>query len=401
MSSRMKIRAAFISSIPCEATFGGPVQMYRHFKERDDFELREFTPGAEDLWAQWLGPKLATHPVFQRLRNTRLYPWAITAANTTLLDRQAAPLARALAAWRPEVVLTVAYGRYAFVAERVARRLRVPLVIFVHDWWPDLLAACQGGAKSMLDRAFRRLLHRSALALCVSENMAKELGPGVNAVVLPPIPASSVSPASTRSPSKRGTSCLPVLVYVGSLQGHYGSTVRRLADYVSSLAAPPFLFRCYGRADEWPAGERERLAAAGTYGGVPRHGEEIDQVLSEADALLVVMNFEAEDRRRVRTSFPSKIPDFAPLGKPMLIWAPDYSSAAQFARQEGIGPVVSEETPESVVSAFRAMIESGAGPSMGSRCRALAEGLFQPERIHQQLLDRLDQLLRRREKVLA
>jgi hypothetical protein len=395
MSSRLKIRAAFISSIPCEATFGGPIQMYRHFKERDDFDLREFAAGTADLWTQWLGPRLSVNPFFRRLLNTRLFPWALMAANTTLIDRQAASLIRELTEWHPEMIVTVAYGRYAFVAERVARQLRVPLVIFIHDWWPDLLPACRGLAKSLLDRAYLRLFRRSALALCVCDNLVKDLGSHVNAVVLPPIPGSSQRLATAPSSFESGRSSTPILAYVGNLQGPYGGMIRRLADYVAALPKPPFLLRCYGRADEWPADEIKRHTAAGIYGGVPQHGKELDQILSEADALLVVMNFEAADRRRVRTSFPSKIPDSVPWGKPLVIWAPEYSSAAQFARQEGIGPIVSQDTPAAVVEAFRAMMDSGAGPSMAARCRALAVGAFDPEKIHRRLLDKIDELLRR------
>jgi hypothetical protein len=57
---------------------------------------------------------------------------------------------------------------------------------------------------------------------------------------------------------------------------------------------------------------------------------ELDTWLQSADAFLVPMVFEEKYRRRMETSFPSKLIEFAQFGKPLIIWGPEYCSAVDW-----------------------------------------------------------------------
>src|SRR5213075_344915 len=85
------------------------------------------------------------------------------------------------------VVLTLAHGSGCWVAQRYARRYRLPLVARFDDWWPDI-AEVHTPVRKQLEQRFLEL-HRSAdLSLCISEGMLKALGPHRNARVVLPIP---------------------------------------------------------------------------------------------------------------------------------------------------------------------------------------------------------------------
>src|SRR4029077_14086676 len=85
------------------------------------------------------------------------------------------------------VVLTLAHGSGCWVAQRYARRYRVPLIVRFDDWWPDI-AEVHTPVRKKLEERFLEL-HRSAdLSLCISEGMLKALGPHRNARFVLPIP---------------------------------------------------------------------------------------------------------------------------------------------------------------------------------------------------------------------
>src|SRR5262249_36292347 len=61
----------------------------------------------------------------------------------------------------------------------------------------------------------------------------------------------------------------------------------------------------------------------------------------EADALVVPVSFQPGDRRQTILSFPSKLADYTAAGLPLLIFAPEYSSAARWARANpGVAEIV-------------------------------------------------------------
>lgn len=55
--------------------------------------------------------------------------------------------------------------------------------------------------------------------------------------------------------------------------------------------------------------------------------EELNDWLASADVFLVVMSFDPALMRRMETSFPSKLPEYAQFGKPLVIWGPELSGA--------------------------------------------------------------------------
>lgn len=119
---------AYYSSIPCEPTFGGPLQIYRHFRERTDFEFIDLNPQYRDPWDDWLPKTIVESRVFKRLCRTRLFPWITYASVHTLLRRQAREVAKKVKETGASALVTVAYRRRFYVARLSAQMANVPLI---------------------------------------------------------------------------------------------------------------------------------------------------------------------------------------------------------------------------------------------------------------------------------
>jgi len=391
------MRLAFVSSIPCTPTFGGPLQIHRHFAERQDFEFFDFSDNKTPEWEQWLGANWGNSRSFKRISNTRLHPYLLAAAFGTRLNRSAKELLPKVLAVRPQAIVTVAYGRQAFVAQRIAEKMRLPLITFFHDWWPDLLYSLTPLTRRWLDNKMRSLARASALVLSVGPELIAELEPHPNAVVLPPIPAALPNELNQPKIEAPLLPKPPLLVYAGTLGGDYGAMIRELGNVYLANPRPQWRLRAYGRADDWNENDRRRLSEAGVYGGYLNQGSPMQAALAQADALLVVMDFEPKNRRRVRTSFPSKILDYAPFGKPLVVWGPEECAAAGFMRSRNVGLLVNSPEPRIFISELEEMFaDAGRRARLGETFRQLSQSIFNPKIIHAEMKREIEEVLNSR-----
>jgi glycosyltransferase involved in cell wall biosynthesis len=84
---------------------------------------------------------------------------------------------------------------------------------------------------------------------------------------------------------------------------------------------------------------------------------ELDDWLAEADAFLIPMVFEAGMRRRMQTSFPSKLVEFAQFGKPLIIWGPSDCSAVDWAGNSKKALCVTEESPTALLDRIMSLFQ--------------------------------------------
>ena len=54
----------------------------------------------------------------------------------------------------------------------------------------------------------------------------------------------------------------------------------------------------------------------------------------------------------METSFPSKLPEYAQFGKPIVIWGPEYCSAIHWGREGDRAICIMDENPHFLVSAL-------------------------------------------------
>ena len=242
----------------------------------------------------------------------------------------------------PAILLTVAHGTLCYAALRAGRRFRIPVVAIFHDWWPDV-AGLTSGALRYADLRFRALAKEATATIAVSEGMREELGgarPGME--VIAPIPLHRSG--ATRWPARPGR---PIKVaYCGNLN-EYGAMVERFMR--ATLARSDIRFEVRG-APKWSALFRKEVITRGNLLPIVSRTE-LDDWLKTADVFLVPMIFDSRAARRMRTSFPSKVSEFAYYGKPLIFWAPNYSSLHKWAERADVGLRVSDPNPEAPLQA--------------------------------------------------
>ena len=282
--------------------------------------------------------------------------------------------------FQPNVLLTVAHGWWHISAGRVAKELNLPLVCFFHDWWPDF-PEIPVAFRSPVERQFRRTYVESDVAICVSEQMRWELGERTNSFVIHPLSSFTTDQAWT--PDFK----LPLRVaYFGNLY-EYGPLIEsalRALDGSDSVRLEVF-----GPSPDWTSETEDEFRSRGVYRGfIP--SDQLADSLQGFQAALVVMSFAASLRRRMMTSFPSKMIDAMQLGLPVVVWGPEYCSAVKWARRGDRALCVTDPNPSEL---RRNLEELAASPRerehLAKLAREAASEEFNPNRIQEQFMSAL------------
>jgi glycosyltransferase involved in cell wall biosynthesis len=282
--------------------------------------------------------------------------------------------------FQPDALLTVAHGWWHISAREAARELNLPLVSFFQDWWPDF-PEIPVAFRQSVERQFRRTYMESNAAICVCDQMRGELGERANSLVIYPIPS------FTRPRAWTPDFKLPLrLVYFGNLR-EYGPPIENALRALEESDA--VRLEVFGASPLWTSGAEDYFKSRGLYYPFIPSNQLMEAVRSY-QAVLVVMSFEAGLRRRMTTSFPSKLVDAMQLGLPVVMWGPEYCSAVKWARKGDRALCVTDPDP----SALRETLEEIAASPVELRrlaksaCDAAA-GDFNYERIQLQFMDAL------------
>jgi hypothetical protein len=108
------------------------------------------------------------------------------------------------------------------------------------------------------------------------------------------------------------------------------------------------------------------------------------------------MSFEPDEEAFVRTSFTTKWLYYAPCPKPVFVWAPAYSSAALFAKENSCGVVVgSDDSERLVASVVETMGDPERVAAISAASAAVAVGKLSAPAIHGLLNDWIQALVPR------
>lgn len=369
------IRIYVISSVRPEPSSAGQVLLYRHLTDIPGLVCETY--GFEPTM---ITPSSAVRRIMGRLSKTR----APRFAHDFWAWRDGRWLDALLPTSVPEpsssVVLTVAQGDASGAAQRFAQKHRLPLATFFHDWWPDM-AAVHRPFQRHLEKRFRDLYQQSQLALCVSEGMCAKLGEHPNAHVLYPIPAKV--PQLPETPKRNNT--LKVL-YFGNLH-EYGPMVAEALQEVKGQTQ--IRMEARGANPNWPDSFLDEMEQEGMWHDFAT-GDVLNSWIQSADAFLVPMVFNPCMRRRMETSFPSKMVEMGQFGRPLIIWGPEYCSAVQWARQGNRALCVTDPDPKVL---RKALEELASSPEELHRLSSTARDAtctdFSNERIQAQFLEAL------------
>jgi len=377
-----KISVILISSVRPEPTSGGQIILHRHLVNQPGIELKVY--GEEPKGFHWTAIVRRLVGKFEQIINAKLAGdfWAWWEG------RWIDPfLPKRVDSGRPTVVMTVAHGEGFMAALRFARKHQLPLVSFFQDWWPDM-APVHSFSRKRLETMFRQLAEESAVIFCVSEGMKEALALS-QGTVLPPIPAAAKPGLRKNSRNQRSDGKFRVL-YFGNL-GEYGPMLGDALKALQGNERVELVVR--GSQPKWPKDFAEKMKRQEKWlEFAPR--SELEEWLESAGAFLIPMVFDPSMRRRMETSFPSKLVEFAQFGKPLVVWGPGYCSAVEWASRADAAVCVNDADPSVLVVALEKLAgDKELQKRYAAKAAIAAANEFDHERIRQLLHNILMQSL--------
>lgn len=320
-----------------------------------------------------------------RLLNSRFHSvyshWLMQRA-----PRRAASVLSASHGFRPEGVVTVAHG-YAWVtAAVVARSLRIPLHLILHDDWPRIVST---GLRPQVDAVLASTYRQAASRLCVSPGMEENYRHryGVPGTVLLPGRRHSAPVFDGPPDHLRHRSARPVFAFAGTINSPgYAALLRRIAAALARRGGEMHIFGPLTAAN---------AAASGLSGpaivlrGLLTPEALLDQLRRDINVVVVPMSFAEADRPNMELSFPSKLTDYTAAGVPMLICGPAYCSAVRWATgNPDVAEVVTSDDEHAIDMAVGRLLArdpqslvamAAAAQRVGNRdfSAAAAEAVFQ------------------------
>lgn len=359
---------------------------YRHFVERDDFDLLvatddenvvDFNPPYEVLLFK-------QPPLLERLLRTRFCRFAHSYKHLWAGNFISPEVLNAAIKFKPDLIFTIAgsWSWTALMAKNLARKIRVPLVASFNDWF-DFSSIIHPLAHPLLEWKFRAFYRACDLAWCTSEGMRDELGPHPNAQILYPIGA-PIRPASAKAILPRNGKARFVVAFAGNLGNWYGRMLEQLVT--ASAAHPEIEFRIFGGNPSW-SGEFDKWAKGeGIFRGHLPFNQLRDE-MATVDAALLLMGFDQDCALTERTSFKTKFLDYLSFERPIVLWGPEYCSAVRYAREFDSAEMCLSADASECVKTVAALANNPRRQAMlGSNARRMYEDRFRPDKIHSHFL---------------
>jgi glycosyltransferase involved in cell wall biosynthesis len=375
-----EINVILISSVRPENSFSAAVLMHRHLVNRSGIRLHILPAEHHEIVHGRFHSKIVP-----RLMRTPARRWA---GDVDYLMHTTLPLDKRLVApprGTRTVVLTLAYRSGCWVAQRYARRHRLPLIVRFDDWWPDI-AEVHNPVRKQLEQRFLEL-HRSAdLSLCPGDGMLKALGPHRNARVIFPIPdAEPIGPSTSNDSSDEFR-----VGYSGNMFD-YSDMLCDLAQLALKQTDVRIEFR--GRP-RWPQALADEMRHRQLLHDFIAAGAGFDDWLGSFHAYLVVMFFDAAQRRRTETCFATKLTEYSRAGRPVVIWAPETSAVVQWAKKSRAALCVTDPDARALLAALAHLkTDRALQLELAARMRHAYETEFSPVRLQQQFLEGLNSVI--------
>lgn len=378
------LRILLISSVLPRNTTGGELLLYRHFSSFPGLSLAIATDDCQGLLTAEI-IEIKANRLLTRLARTRFAKWFHDVFQCFNSFHDTQKIRRYINKKKPDIILTVAHNELCWLAQQISQEFSIPLVTIFHDWWPDM-AYVHTFARKILTNRFKRLYQQSQMAFCVDEGIQQALGTHPNGHILYPIPNPSIK---EKHPTPFAIEDSFTVIYAGTLSGIYGPMMQDLSTLAQKY--PEFKLKLFGPPLDWPDLLVEQVKAAQIYRGFMTN-DLLAPVLKKANALLVAMSFSQQDKMRMQTSFPSKIPEYCQFGRPIIIWGPDYSSAVRWARKHQSALVVTSPLAQDLVKAIKELTtQQEEQIRLGNKALEMAHRIFNPEKIQQQFVKSLYQ----------
>jgi glycosyltransferase involved in cell wall biosynthesis len=255
-------------------------------------------------------------------------------------------------------------GSELFVAAYLAHRItRAPLLVYEMDEWRASLGPSAGTVCRVLERLMHgHILRAASTVWAISDPMARELEARFH--VTAKILSHSVDIEryqSAAQPRRRRTGCFQLL-YTGAVYSAQADAIRHVLQAIS-CSTDGFSLTIYTSQPERELTE-QGISGPGLSVRPAVPLDQVPGVLSTADALLLPLSFDENQRTVVSTSFPTKTVDYLACGVPILVHAPPYAALTRLAVEEGWAQVVAQPSASELKSALDSL---AADPSLRRR----------------------------------
>lgn len=352
----------YIGDVPVESSYHGSALLYRLLESYPTDRLRIIETNLmrslpERRLARVTYDEIrlgSPRPLYSRF--ARHYRAWLSLRASSLVTK----LSKALGAFRPDAVLSVAHGISWIAAAEFARRFQLPFHLICHD---DLakLDDLPDWSCRWRETQFARAYRLAASRLCVSPYMEAAYRDryGMDGDVLYPSRSADCpefdSPPTRLLEERRGLTG----VYAGSINSPgYANSIRLLAECLAESGGKLLVFSPLDSQDLKRAGlDLPNIQN----GGLIPFNELIRRCRESADFLYVPMSFEPRDRSNMELSFPSKLTDYTAAGLPLLVRGPAYCSAVRWVSENpGVAECVQTEVKADLTAAIDRLADSGS-----------------------------------------
>lgn len=347
-------RLLYIADLPVAPTQAGAILIHRLLEQWPADKLMVCTPFAlADCplpGVQKIEPPRA--PLSRLFYSRVAYEWMTALTLFGMLKRRwrgGRPprwLARPVADFSPEAVLTVGLAGAWMDADSVSRAAGIPLHVIIHDdhhyarfWIPRL--------RPWGEKLFGETYRRATSRLCISRPMERAYRERFRCngkVLLPSRGRDSVSFDAPRSGGFAQSGHLKVF-YAGSVYGKMFEELKLLASALGAGGHRLILYTPSNLPLGFEPGHLEIRAPLSS-------SELVRQLHKEADLLLLLTSFEPGLMEVIRTQFPSKMVDYTAAAVPILVVAPGQSGIADYLQERPTAAqLVCDPSPDGVRAA--------------------------------------------------
>ena len=315
-------------------------------------------------------------------RTTPFFRWLLALAGDGLPER--VTLSPTLVEWvegfQPQILYTLVGSlTYIRLVRRLRERFGIPVVIHMMDDWPEHLyrrGVFSPLLRRQMLREFKSVLGTAQLRLAICDAMSKEYEHryGFPFVTFHnPVDEAKLRPVGHRhyaaaSPFR--------IVYYGTIveiaQLHslmdVGWAVHGLR--LSGMNLEFWVYTQYYSLQQYRS---ELESCPGVRIGGATGKDDFLPVITNADLLVLPVNFDRRSVRYLRLSFPAKIPAYMASATPILAYGPPEMAQIRYLAESGAAHVVTERSREALAAALRRLIADESYRSeIGRRAHLLA-----------------------------
>lgn len=268
-----------------------------------------------------------------------------------------------LAEFKPDILYIQVSNREGILfVHNLIEYLNNPSVIHMMDDWPSSISL-SGPLKNFwgkkIDREFRQLLDKVDLHLSISDAMSAEYCKRYSKAFIPfhnPIDI-SVWQSHSKTDFKLSNDHIKIL-FSGRIGTGIYESIKETAVVIDDLCTKGNNIILYVQS---PSNDHNTLKELGRFRNIvinpPARYEDLPDIYSNADILLILNDFDAQSVQFLKLSMPTKASEYMISGTPILVYSHSETAVSKFFTENKCGYCVTENESDKLSDAIMHLIE--------------------------------------------